>query len=134
MGSTIQMISGANPADALAAIDVPGSGFLIGVDWAVRGAVSGADLTQQYQVSFASVSMFTSNDARAVISNIGLVHDFTTSGGAALFANKYVSLPDIAVSPGERIYLHGVGTAAATTVTVLLHFSFDVDRPRTRLR
>lgn len=134
MGTTIQMYAAASPVDNLANVDVPANGNLIGVDWAIGAPITGADLTQEFQISFGSTSQFTTNDARAAISNCHMVHDFTTSGGSPVQVNKYVSLPDLPVNMGERIYLHGKGTAVSTVVKATLHFDFNLDRPRTRLR
>lgn len=134
MGTIIQLRASASPADNMASIDVPANGHLIGLDWEVLAAASGADFTDTFEVSFGSTSQFATNDARATISSCAVGGDVTTSGATALHANKYVALPDIPVNMGERIYLHGTGTAITITARAHLHFDFDLDRPRTRLR
>ena len=134
MGTVIQLYAGATPADAMASIDVPADGNLVGIDWTVIVAASGADFSNAFQVSFGSTSSFTSNDGRAAISVIRIATDLTTSGAAVVSASKYVRLPDLPVGMGERIYLHGAGTAIVQTANALLHFDFDLDRPRARVR
>ncbi len=134
MGTVIQMYGSNTTQDNLANIDVPGNGTIVGVDWSIRGPTPGADYTALAQVSFGSVSTFVTNDARAVISTCALGYDLTTSGAGITHANKYVSLPHLPVAMGERIYLHVTSTAGALTVNVAIHFDFDLDRPRARLR
>lgn len=134
MGSTIQMYVAAAPSDNLASIDVPNDGVLTGVDWSVAIAASGADFSDTLQLSFGSTSTLAVNDSRASISNCTVASDVTTSGAAVTHANKYVALPDLPVAMGERIYIHGTGTAITITARVVLHFSFSMSRARERLR
>lgn len=134
MGSTIQMYASAVPADALASIDVPANGFLEGVDWLIALGNSGADIFIRAQLAFSSTNQLGVNDARAVISNIGAGGDLTTSGVIQTVLNKFVKLPNLKVAAGERIYLHAVGTAVASTYQAVLHFSFDLDMARSRMR
>ena len=134
MGTTIQLYAAAVPANSLASIDVPMTGDLVGVDWQITVAASGADSVNMAQVAFGSTLQDASNDARNVISNCGVSADLTTSGAAVTFANKYVPLPSLHVAAGERIYLHGGGTAITMTIRAILHFTFDLDRPSARRR
>lgn len=134
MGTVITLFSSAVPADNLASIDVPANGHLIGLDWSLTVNPSAADFQIRGQVSFGSTSQFSTNDARAAISTIAVSADLTTSGAAVTFANKYVSLPDLPVNMGERIYLHSAGTGVTVMINVALHFDFDMDRARVRMR
>lgn len=134
MGTVIQMYSSVAPADNMASIDVPMSGNLIGVDWTVNVAASGADFAIAIQLSFGSTGQFAVNDSRSVVSIISASADLTTSGAADTSVNKYVALPSIPVGQGERLYLHAAGTAIVPTVRACLQFDFDLDRPLSRRR
>lgn len=123
MGSSIQMYAATVPANSVASIDIPQDGELESVFWAA-GMVTGADVDQTWQLSFASVIQAV-NDARNVISSIRLIHDFTTSGAAMAAVNQLDLLSGIPVAAGERVYLHGSGTATAATIHLNLHFSFN---------
>jgi len=134
MGTVIQMYASATPADNVANIDVPKTGNLIGLDWSMSVAASGADFSNRAQLSFGSVSTLNVNDARSHIGQCALAADLTTSGAAVTFVDRYVALPEIPVSAGERLYLHFGGTAISITVNLALHFDFDLDQPLTRRR
>lgn len=135
MGSGIQLFASATPADNAASIDVPQDGRLVGVDWTMTVAASGADFSVLGEISFASTSQFSSNDARASITTCAVNSDLTTSGAAVGMANKYVMLPEIPVSTGERIYLHTSGTAIVVGTRAHLYFDFEEPtRRRTRMR
>lgn len=134
MGTVIQMYSAVVPADGMASIDVPHDGKLVGVDWAIRALMAGADTTWVAQLSFGSTGQFAVNDTRSVISVCSMYIDLTTSGAGEAFVNKFVILPNIAVGMGERIYLHGAGTAVVGTLNVCLHFDFELDRAQARRR
>jgi hypothetical protein len=136
MGSIIKMyglISGGTQ-EALAAIDVPMPGNLVGVNWAVMGQLA-TDFVLSTQLSFRSSSSFTTNDDRGVISEVRLAYEITTTGSGQLGENVHVPLPNIAVMGGERLYLHVISTASVVGITVaLLQFDFDFDKISTRRR
>lgn len=134
MGSVIQMYASAVPAAAMASIDIPKNGFLTGVLMRLEAAASGADFSVSAQLSFGSTAAFSVNDARQVIAGLGLGGDLTTSGGIPTVQNIYVPLPDIPVGMGERLYLHGTGTAIALTLIFDLYFDFNLDMPSSRRR
>lgn len=134
MGTIIQMYASAAAGAAMATIDVPLNGNLVGVDWRLEAAASGADFANTVQLSFGSTVAFSVNDARQVISMAAVGTDLTTSGAAQTVVNHYVPLPQIPVSMGERLYLHGTGTAITLTIIVHLHFDFDLDKALTRRR
>lgn len=137
MGTVIKMYAAGSGGsqDAVAQVDVPMPGHIVGVDWAVRIAPSGADFLAEMQLSFRSSSSFTTNDDRGIISEVKFAGDLTTSGAANTAANKYVLLPDVPVMGGERIYLHLSVTASVVTANVVLvHFDFDLDKISMRRR
>lgn len=138
MGTVIQMVatSTGGTENALAQIDVPMNGNLVGVDWQCRATIDTTADNQAWQLSFGSASTFA-NDSRQVISNKTLgTHNFLTSVGDAVgIGDGYSPLPNVPVGMGERLYLHSsaaagvVGTALAT-----LHFDFDLDKVAVRRR
>ncbi len=133
MGTVIQLRAGAVPANAMVSIDCPMAGRLVGVEWAMDVAASGADFAVLIQAGFGSV-INEGNDSRNVISNSTLATDLTTSGAAKTFTNHYSQLPDIPVGMGERIFLHGAGTAITINVRCALHFDFELDKASVRRR
>lgn len=134
MGTVLQMYATGNPADAMASIDVPMNGRLIGVQMTLFAAMAGADFNMAVQLSFGSTGAFATNDARQVIANLQVAADLTTSGATSTHANEYISLPDIPVGMGERLYIHGSGTAIVLTARMALHFDFELDKVATRRR
>lgn len=136
MGTVIKMIgtvSGGEQA-AIAQIDVPMPGHLVGVDWASTGSLA-TDFFLYGQLSFRSTASFGTNDDRGIITEVRLTYEITTSGAGQLTLNKYVSLPDVPVMGGERLYLHSSSTAAvAGNMVALVHFDFDLDKVSMRRR
>lgn len=132
MGTVITMYAAANPVDSMNSIDVPQDGSLLGVDWAVSVAASGADFAVNVQLSFGSTSALVTNDVRAPVSTRRMSADLTTSGAAMTSLNVFVPLPKIPVAAGERIYLHASGTAITTTISCALHFDFEAPKASIR--
>lgn len=136
MGTVIKMYGavsgGAQPA--LAQIDVPAPGNIVGVEWAIR-AVLATDFFVDAQLSFRSAASLATNDDRGIISEARLFYEITTTGSGQIHVNKYVQIPEVPVMGGERLYLHTDATAAVTgNVAVLVHFSFDLDKISMRRR
>lgn len=126
MGSVIQMYFSAAPAAALATIDVPQDGRIVGVEWNVSGGITGADFDVAVQLSFGSSSSVATNDARQVISMCRVAQDFTTSGASPTACQYYSNTPNVRVFGGERIYLHATGTAITVVCNCLIFFDFDM--------
>ncbi len=135
----IQMFdAGSSTADAVASIDIPQNGKIVGIDWSVRGEgfAADADLVE-YDLSFVSTNQRTTNDARGTISSIMLgVSAATAAALVATYANKYVDLKDgISVSAGERLYLHlSASTNATASVICMVHFRFGASTARRTAR
>jgi len=135
-GTNITMVGvGTGGAESgLAQIDVPLSGNIIGVFWTVD-----ADLDADAEVCIAQLSFGSSysgaNDARQVISVVGMRASLVTAAGAvpcSITANHIMSLP---VQMGERLYLHGQATAGVgQNIRAVISFDFDLDRPLARRR
>lgn len=137
MGSVIKMYAtGTGGAEnAVAQIDIPMSGDLIGVQWAFAAEVDADQDTAECQLSFRSTGAFATNDDRGVISECRQEHQLTTSGAVVSGINFYSALPDIPVGAGERLYLHLNATASTPSVVAcMLHFTFDIDKVASRRR
>lgn len=137
MGSVIKM-AGAGNGDidnAIAQVDIPMAGDLIGVQWAIDSDLNANGEYSRVQLSFRSSNSFDVNDDRGVISEVKAMMSLTTSGVGLDARNFYCSLPDIPIASGERLYLHvSASTGVATNVVCLLHFTFDIDKVASRRR
>ena len=136
MGSVIKMQAAATGGSesALASIDVPNPGHLIGIQWAGNWDLDADTESVVAQLSFRS-TIAAANDDRGVISEIRGQLNLTTSGGSFGSINVYASLPDLPVMGGERIYIHSSNGAGVTgTIVALLHFDFDMDKVSMRRR
>jgi len=139
MGTVIGMYAGATGGaqNAIASIDVPANGDLVGVDWDVNSDMdTDLDITT-FELSFGSTSSITTNDTRSRISTCatGAVSILTAVGASVGKGTKYVALPDIPVGMGERIYLHALsGATTPASAWANLHFSFDLDKAQVRRR
>jgi len=136
MGSGIRMfaLTTGGVQDALANIDVPMPGHLIGLDWALEASLA-TDFFFHAQLSFRPTGSWALNDDRGIISEVRTRLEITTTGSTSTGINKYVSLPDIPVMGGERLYLNAYATASVVaTLGVMLYFDFDFDKISTRRR
>lgn len=121
---------------ALAQIDVPMNGNIIGVEWNVRAIIDTTADFQTWQLSFGS-TISVANDSRQVISNvtIGQIAILTAVGAAVGQGGMYVKIPEIPVGMGERLFLHSQAAAGLVGVALLLiHFDFDLDKVQVRRR
>ena len=137
MGTIIQMaaVSTGGTESALAQIDVPMNGNIIGVDWTGYTDFDTTGDFQLWQLSFGSA--FTSaNDSRQVIANATV--GFLRIGAAGIMLgvlNHFVILPSVPVGMGERLYIHSSALAGVVgTVRVALQFDFDLDKVQVRRR
>ena len=127
--SVIQMYGTAD-TDSSATIDVPDDGVLLStyLNMMTTGQAADGDYSAM-QLSFGSVSQFTTNDARGVLAHCGISADL---GGAA--ANVFLNMnhsnieygDGIKVFGGERLFIHVVsaGNATVTRWVALLVFNF----------
>lgn len=116
-----KMYASANPADALATLDIVADGRIVAIGGYMDPAYAGADGSVRSELSFASSSGFASNDTRSSFWGMASRHDFTTSGGVQSVVNEMVTGLDIPVALGERLYLHATGTAVTTIFTIWLY-------------
>jgi len=136
MGSVIKMYAAGTGGaqDAVAMIDVPMPGNILGVNWSFYASLA-TDFVLAAQLSFRPAGTFVTNDDRGVISEVRVGLEITTTGSLAPIWNYYTQLPDVPVMGGERLYLHLTGTAAVvSTVVALVHFDFNFDKISTRRR
>ena len=137
MGSIIKMYAAGTGGsqDAVASIDIPMQGRLIGVQWAFAAELDADQDSANAQLSFRSQGGFATNDDRGVISEVAQEHQLVTSGGIVTGVNMYAPLPDLPVGHGERLYLHLNVTASTPSIVIcLLHFDFDIDKVSSRRR
>lgn len=138
MGTAIVMrgVSAGGTESAIAQIDVPMNGNLIGVEWSGRSDLDADGEFQFWQLSFGSAANET-NDARQVIamSSAGFLTVLTAVGTGIGVCDKYTRLPDISVGMGERLFLHSIASAGVVgLVYAILHFDFDLDKVAVRRR
>ena len=109
--------------NALAQIDIPQDGFILGLDWDVNAQFDASDETLAAELSFIATNQLMTNDVRGRISSVSVFNEFVTSGQNTVSVQKYVDVKEIIVSGGERLYLHAVVTAGvAGTIRCNLHF------------
>lgn len=100
--------------DAIAMIDVPQDGFLIGVDWDFRVALDAAEAVD-LELSFIATNQFNTNDVRGRISSISAEAIVLTAVGInAISLQKWLGSFDISVAGGERLFMHASSTAGVT--------------------
>jgi hypothetical protein len=117
---------------AVAAVDVPSDGHIIGIDWSVRSDLDADAEFCELQLSFGSVRT-TGNDARQVLSNVQAQAYLLTSGYGVTSIQKWIGPIRVQVFAGERIYLHSNATAGVVSVVlVTLFYDFDIGRPSSR--
>lgn len=103
--------------DSLAMIDIPQDGFIVGVDWDAN-CVLDAEENYAAELSFIASNQLTTNDVRGRISSISAqAAEITAVGHNFASIQKHLGSFDIAVSGGERIFIHVVATAGVTSVT-----------------
>lgn len=135
MGSIIQMYASATPANAVAQVDVPMDGMILGVEWSLWLPTDPAgDFAVQAQLSFGSTGVFASNDARQVLSNAVLSGGLTTSGAQQTSLHQLSPLPELPVGAGERLYIHTNGSAVTINLFANVHFDFDINPRPVRRR
>jgi len=109
--------------DALAQVDVPQDGFLLGLDWDAYAIFDANNESLAVELSFIATNQLLTNDVRGRISSISAFNQLLTSGIGVISVQKYVDLQEITVAGGERLYLHLLAVAGVvSTVRCNLHF------------
>ena len=121
--------------DAIAVIDVPQDGFLIGIDWDVNALFDAAE-SLIIELSFIATNQLTTNDVRSRISSVSAFNNVITAVGvSAASIQKWLGAFDIVISGGERIYLHSIataGVAAAVRCNLYVELGTVTRRPARR--
>ena len=164
MGTAIMMVAttaGGNE-NALASIDSPMTGNLIGVEWSGYADFDTDNDCRDDQYCVKREALAPVPDPLERRSKAGaqllrrprqLVHDqswcLTGEEGDAGLASRhpalvghaigkvdrYAKIPDIPIGMGERLYIHSRAAAGVVaTVFCLLHFDFDLDKVQVRRR
>jgi len=97
--------------DALAQIDVPQDGVLLGIDWDMAASLNAAE-TCAVELSFIATNLLNINDVRGRISAVSTHAGLATAVGLSTsFVQKWISGIELFLAAGERLYLHVVSTA-----------------------
>jgi len=109
--------------DAIAQIDIPQDGFLLGLDWDAYAILNAINETFNAELSFIATNLLGTNDVRGRISSISAATHILTSGIAIITIQKYVDVKEISVSGGERLYIHLLATGGVISeLRCNLHF------------
>lgn len=110
--------------DAVANIDIPDDGALVGVQVAHAADIDATDEASTVSLSFIATNQLATNDSRGDIIVTRVRSGLVTAEGGSPFTNFYTPM-DIDVSGGERLYIHVVASAGVVTqVSMILHFRF----------
>ena len=101
--------------DALAMIDIPQDGFIIGIDWDLNVNLDADDETVTAELSFIATNQRSTNDVRGRLSSISTrAAVLTAVGGHLGHIQKWLGSFDIAVAGGERLFVHVISTTGVT--------------------
>ena len=122
---SLYKLYGTGVTDGLASLDIVEPGVIYAVSWAAYGDLDADGETLGAELSFASASGFTTNDTKSAIDTIrALANDTGTAASNKVVAiNKATTGLEIPVEQGERLYLHGTGTALVCTVHIYVRDS-----------
>ena len=109
--------------NAVAQIDIPQDGAILGLDWDSHAFFDAALEFLQAELSFIATSLFQTNDVRGRISSVSSAMHLLTSGVTVVSIQKYVDLKELLVSGGERLYIHLNSTSGVVSQTICnMHF------------
>lgn len=123
--------------DAIAMIDIPQDGFIIGVDWDVNADLDTDGEFVSAELSFIATNQLSSNDVRGRISSVSSRVAFVTSGYSVIGLQKWLGSFDISVAGGERMFIHVIASAGAVgvvRVNLFVDFSGGTTRRSARRR
>lgn len=107
--------------DNLASLDIVRNGTIEAILFAAYGDLDADGETYAAEVSFSSASGFQTNDTKSAIATIRQQAADTGTAtsnkltGTNVFVGPGLGIP---VKAGERLYLHGTGTALVVTVHI----------------
>lgn len=100
--------------NALATIDVPQDGVLVGIDWDLSCSLDAAEACD-CELSFIATNQLVSNDVRGRLSSIAARAAVVTAVGVVVtFVQKWIGNFELTLAGGERLYLHASTTAGVT--------------------
>mgnify|MGYP005822946611 CR=1 FL=1 len=103
--------------DAVAMIDIPQDGFIVGIDWDLAVDLDADGEVANVELSFIATNQLSTNDVRGRLSSVGVQTAVLTAvGSTTVSTQKWLGSFDIAVAAGERIFLHANSTAGVTGV------------------
>lgn len=124
--------------DALAMIDIPQDGFLIGIDWDLNTTLDAANERTECELSFIATNQLTANDVRGRLSSVSVQTELLTSVGLQAYSvQKWLGSFDIAVAGGERLFLHALsttGVAGRVRCNLFIDFTGGTTRRSARRR
>ena len=102
--------------NAMAAVDIPQDGVILGLDWDASFYLNAQELAQ-IELSFIATNQLTTNDVRGRLSSISAHNAEVTAVGEVMSSvQKWLGGIEIIVAGGERLYLHAVTTAGVNGV------------------
>lgn len=122
--------------DAIANIDIPQDGLLVGVDWDVRIDMDADAEVFDAELSFIATSQFFTNDTRGRISSVSAIQTvLDATGGQLGTIQKFVPILDLILHGGERLFLHIISsTGVGGNTRCTLHFVGGTTTPRRSAR
>ena len=121
--------------DALAQIDVPQDGLLVGIDWDASWNIDADAEFAGAELSFIATNQLVTNDSRGRISSIATAMSLTTSGVAVAQVQKFINVMNLVLHGGERLFLHALGSVGASgDIRCNLHFFGGTTTPRRSAR
>jgi hypothetical protein len=118
--------SGATTADGVATLDIQNKGDITSI-WGVATSEALDALGEgvDFEVSFSSVSGFSTNDTRASFFGLGYRQNFLTSGGGVQGQSAGITGLRVPVDNGERMYLHRIVSGAPGTTRCAIWLFVD---------
>lgn len=111
--------------DALAQVDIPQDGVLIGIDWDFSMNLDADGELAQAELSFIATNQINTNDVRGRISSISVVTAVLTSvGSTTIGMQKWLGGFDLPMSGGERLYIH-VTSSTGANGTIRCNLFYD---------
>lgn len=122
--------------NALAMLDIPQDGFIIGIDWDMFALLDATSELCEVELSFIATNQLGTNDVRGRISSVGTGAVVLTAVGINTNSvQKWVGSIDIPVSGGERLFLHAGSTAGVSgNVRCNLHVDLGTTTRRSARR
>lgn len=132
MGSVANLygsVSGSSAWVNVASYDPPLRGTIDGLmlAWSDDADADG-DLAAAH-ITFSSTPAAPVNGDYSSLLYVAKQFQIVTSGGVNNGARQYCAMPHVPIAPGQRVYLHVLGTTGvAISINCSIHLSFSVPR------